>query len=60
VAMNGNELISQGTQELQDLHQSLRETLNETGKRSQMQRTQEIEQNVTEILKHVPNLIYIG
>lgn len=60
VAMNGNELISQGTQELQDLHQSLRETLNETGKRSQMQRTQEIEQNVTEILKHVPNLVYIG
>ena len=60
IAMNGSDLIAQGQQDMQELKQSLRETLNETGKRAQMQRAQETEQSTTEILKKIPLPFYIG
>jgi hypothetical protein len=60
VVMNGNELISQAQQEMDLLTQNLRETLNEAGKRMQMQRAKEVEENAADILRRVPNVFYIG
>ena len=39
---------------------TLRETLQESGKKAQMEKARENEENSMEIMRRVPNVIYIG
>lgn len=59
VRLDGTTLRQEGQQEIDKLEQFLRESLEQTGKRSQMEKHMENEKNMGEILKHVPNAIYV-
>lgn len=57
--LDGLTLRQEGQREIEQLLMHLRESLEQTGKRAQMEKSRENEENSMEILKHVPNLIYI-
>lgn len=57
--LDGATLRQEGQQEIERLEQFLRESLEQTGKRAQMEKQMENEKNMSEILKHVPAPIYI-
>lgn len=59
IRLDGMTLRQEGMQEIEQLIDKLRETLVETGKNAQLEKARENEENVTELLKHVPNMIYI-
>jgi hypothetical protein len=58
--LDGLTLRQEGQREIEILMEQLRESLMETGKRAQMEKSRENEQNAMEIMKHAPNLIYIA
>ncbi len=58
--MDGLTLRQEGQQEIETLMTTLRETLQETGKKAQMEKARENEENSMEIMRRVPNVIYIG
>lgn len=57
--LDGLTLRQEGQREIDQLIEQLRETLEQTGKHAQMEKTRENEDNAMEIMKHVPNRIYI-
>lgn len=59
VRLDGSTLRQEGQQEIERLEQFLRESLEQTGKRAQMEKQMENEKNMGEILKHVPSPMYI-
>ena len=59
VRLDGSTLRQEGQQEIERLEQFLRESLEQTGKRAQMEKQMENEKNMSEILKHVPSPLYI-
>lgn len=58
--LNGQQLIQEAQQEKEVLYTQLRETLEMTGKKMQMERAKETEENAQDILKKSPIQIYIG
>lgn len=59
VRLDGLTLRQEGQRELEDLIRQLRETLEQTGKKAQLEKARQNEENAMEILKHVPTKIYI-
>jgi len=59
VRLDGSVLRQEGQSDIERLEDFLRETLEQTGKRAQMEKHKENEENMGEILKHVPIPIYI-
>ena len=59
VRLDGDRLRQEGQTEIERLEQYLRETLEQTGKKAQMEKQKENEINAQEILKRVPTSIYI-
>jgi hypothetical protein len=59
VRLDGSTLRQEGQQEVEKLEEYLRETLEQTGKKAQMEKQAENEQRMSEILAHVPSPIYI-
>ena len=59
VRLDGTTLRQEGQQEIEKLEQFLRETLEQAGKKSQMEKQRENEENMNAILKNVPMPIYI-
>jgi len=59
VRLDGLTLRQEGQTEIERMEDFLRETLEQTGKAAQMQKQMENEQNMGDILKHVPLPIYI-
>jgi hypothetical protein len=60
VRMDGPQLRAESDREIEVLHTQLRETLEQTGKKAQMEREKEIADNAQEILAKAPLTIYIG
>ena len=58
--LDGLTLRQEGQSEIETLQQQLRETLEKAGKESQMEKAKNNETNAQEVLKFIPNLIYIG
>lgn len=58
--LDGLTLRQEGSQEILDLMTQLRETLEQAGKERQMEKARNNEENASEILRRVPNLIYIA
>lgn len=58
--LDGLTLRQEGQSEIETLQTQLRETLEKAGKESQMEKAKNNETNSQEILRFVPNLIYIG
>jgi hypothetical protein len=59
VRLDGDRLRQEGQSEIERLEQYLRETLEQTGKKAQMEKQKENEINAQEILKRAPAGIYI-
>jgi len=59
VRLDGTTLRQEGQTELEKLEQYLRETLEQTGKAAQMEKQKQNEENMQEIMKHIPAAIYI-
>jgi hypothetical protein len=59
VRLDGDRLRQEGQAEIERLEQYLRETLEQTGKKAQMEKQKENEINAQEILKRVPTNIYV-
>lgn len=59
VRLDGDKLRQEGQQEIEKLVDNLRETLEQTGKHSQLEKQKENEQNMQEILRLAPLPIYI-
>lgn len=57
--LDGVTLRQEGQQEIDKLEEFLRESLEQTGKRAQMEKQMENEENMGKILQHVPAPIYI-
>jgi hypothetical protein len=60
IKLDGEILRKEGAEEKMALIKELRETLEETGLRRQMEKQAENAQFMSTVLQHVPNLIYIG
>ena len=60
VRLDGQTLRQEAVSEKQDLITQLRETLEETGRKKQMEKAMENSKNMQEVFKQVPLLIYIG
>lgn len=59
VRLDGSTLRQEGQQEIDRLEDFLRESLEQTGKKAQMEKQKENETNMKEILKNVPIPLYI-
>jgi hypothetical protein len=59
VRLNGSELIQQGREEKEALMTQLRETLEQTGKKAQLEKEKENAQAMQEIFQKIPLPIYI-
>lgn len=60
VRLDGPILRQEGAAEREELWKQLRETLEQTGKHAQLEKSAENEENIAKIQRLVPNLIYIG
>lgn len=60
VRMDGPQLRSEAEREIEVLHTQLRETLEQTGKKAQMEREKENANNAQEIVAKIPLQLYIG
>jgi hypothetical protein len=60
IRLDGNTLRKEGTDEKMMLIKELRDTLEQTGHRAQMQKQMENSENMQKMLANIPTLIYVG